>query len=161
MGSILDLFVGGFGALWVPLGSLLGSLEALLGGLRTQKPSKTGGFLRFLKMQLFGSLKLLMALLGSSCHWAQKLTFFWLILDKFLGSKMLKKYPNTYQKLKNKFKTQKKWHSRQVNIKKIEGQFWNTKWTRLFAQNPNQIYKTNQDEPKNAILSCKKSNTSH
>ena len=67
MGSILDLFVGGFGALWVPLGSLLGSLEALLGGLRTQKPSKTEGFLRFLKMQLFGSLKLLMALLGSSC----------------------------------------------------------------------------------------------
>ena len=67
LGSILDLFVGGFGALWVPLGSLLGSLEALLGGLRTQKPSKTGGFLRFLKMQLFGSLKLLMVLLGSSC----------------------------------------------------------------------------------------------
>ena len=67
MGSILDLFVGGFGALWVPLGSLLGSLEALLGGLLTQKPSKTNGFSRFLKMQLFGSLKLLMALLGSSC----------------------------------------------------------------------------------------------
>ena len=61
------IFFGGFGALWVPLGSLLGALEALLGGLRTQKPSKTGGFLRFLKMQLFGSLKLLMALLGSSC----------------------------------------------------------------------------------------------
>ena len=46
---MLDLFVGGFGALWVPLGSLLGSLEALLGGLLTQKPSKTCGFLRFLK----------------------------------------------------------------------------------------------------------------
>ena len=28
----------GFGALWVPLGSLLGPLEALLGGLWTQKP---------------------------------------------------------------------------------------------------------------------------
>ena len=49
----------------MPLGSLLGSLEALLGGLWTQKPSNC--FLRFLKMQLFGSLKLLMALLGSSC----------------------------------------------------------------------------------------------
>ena len=61
------IFWGGFEALWVPLESLLGSLEALLGGLRTQKPSNTGGFLRFLKMQLFGSLKLLMALLGSSC----------------------------------------------------------------------------------------------
>ena len=61
-------FFEGFIALSGPFGSLLGSLEALLGGLWTQKPSKTGGFLRFLKMQLFGSLKLLMALLGSSCH---------------------------------------------------------------------------------------------
>ena len=33
----MDLFVGGFGALWVPLGSLLGSLEALLGGLKNEK----------------------------------------------------------------------------------------------------------------------------
>ena len=47
-------FLGGFGALWGPLGSLLGPLEALLGGLWTQKPKKTYGFLRFLKMQLFG-----------------------------------------------------------------------------------------------------------
>ena len=31
-----------------------------------QKPSKTEGFLRFLQMQVFGSLKLSMALLGSS-----------------------------------------------------------------------------------------------
>ena len=67
LGSILDLFVGGFGALWVPLGSLLGSLEALLGGLLTQKPSKTDVFFRFLKMQLFGTWKLLMVLLGSTC----------------------------------------------------------------------------------------------
>ena len=59
-------FFWGFGSLWVPLGSLLGPLEALLGGLWTQKPLKTLGFLRFLKMQLFGSLKLLMALLDSS-----------------------------------------------------------------------------------------------
>ena len=34
----------GFGALWVPLGSLLGPLEALLGGLWTQKPLKTKVF---------------------------------------------------------------------------------------------------------------------
>ena len=37
----------GFGALWVPLGSLLGPLEALLGGLWTQKPQKN---LRFFKV---------------------------------------------------------------------------------------------------------------
>ena len=30
-------FFGGFGALWVPLGSLLGPLEALLGGLKSEK----------------------------------------------------------------------------------------------------------------------------
>ena len=30
-------FFGGFGALWVPLGSLLGPLEALLGGSGPQK----------------------------------------------------------------------------------------------------------------------------
>ena len=32
-----------------------------------QKPSKTEGFFRFLQMQLFWSLRLLMTLLGSSC----------------------------------------------------------------------------------------------
>ena len=68
---IFSFFLG-FGALWVPLGSLLGPLEALLGGLWTQKLEKNCGFLRFLKMQLFGSLKLLMALLGSSCFFLGK-----------------------------------------------------------------------------------------
>ena len=57
----------GLGVLWVPLGSLLGPLEALLGGLWTPKTSKNDVFFRFLKMQLFGSLELLMTLLGSSC----------------------------------------------------------------------------------------------
>ena len=37
-------FFGGFGALWVPLGSLLGPLEALLGGLWTPKTLKNSGF---------------------------------------------------------------------------------------------------------------------
>ena len=31
------LFFGAFGAPWVPLGSLLGCLEALLGGLKSEK----------------------------------------------------------------------------------------------------------------------------
>ena len=44
----------GFGALWVPLGSLLGPLEALLGGLWTQKRVKTLGFLRVMKRLFFG-----------------------------------------------------------------------------------------------------------
>ena len=51
---MLDLFWGGFGALWVPLGSLLGSLEALLGGLRTQKHVKTQCFLMVLKRLFLG-----------------------------------------------------------------------------------------------------------
>ena len=44
----------GFGALWVPLGSLLGSLEALLGCLWTQKRVKTICFLMVLKRLFFG-----------------------------------------------------------------------------------------------------------
>ena len=59
-------FFRSVGALWVPLGSPLGPLEALLGGLWTPKTLKTKNVLRLLEMQLFGSLKLLMALLGSS-----------------------------------------------------------------------------------------------
>ena len=49
------------------LGALLGLMMASWAASGPQKPSKTEGFLRFLKMQLFWSLKLLMALLGSSC----------------------------------------------------------------------------------------------
>ena len=44
----------GFGALWLPLGSLLGSLEALLGSLWTQKRIKTKCFLMVLKRLFFG-----------------------------------------------------------------------------------------------------------
>ena len=50
----------------MPLGSLLGPLEALLGGLWTSKTLNKTIFLLFLEMQLFGSLKLLMSLLGAS-----------------------------------------------------------------------------------------------
>ena len=50
----MDSFFGGFGALWVPLGSLLGPLEALLGGLWTQKRVKTIGLLSVLKRLFFG-----------------------------------------------------------------------------------------------------------
>ena len=44
----------GFGALWLPLGSLLGSLEALLGSLWTQKRVKTKCFSMVLKRLFFG-----------------------------------------------------------------------------------------------------------
>ena len=44
----------GFGALWLPLGSLLGSLEALLGSLWTQKRVKNKCFLMVLKRLFFG-----------------------------------------------------------------------------------------------------------
>ena len=66
-GHFLTKFWTTFGSLWVSFGNLLGPLEVLLGGLWIQKHQKTACFSRFLKMQLFGSLKLLMALLGSSC----------------------------------------------------------------------------------------------
>ena len=47
-------FFRAFGALWVLLGRLLGFLEALLGGLWTQKRVKTTCFLMVLKRQFFG-----------------------------------------------------------------------------------------------------------
>ena len=37
LGSIFGSLFRGFGAPWVPLGSLLGPLEALLGGLKSEK----------------------------------------------------------------------------------------------------------------------------
>ena len=49
------------------LGALLGLMMASWAASGPQKPTKNEGFLRFLKMQLVCSLKLLMALLGSSC----------------------------------------------------------------------------------------------
>ena len=60
------LFLGSW-IFWVTFGSLLRPLEAFLRGLCSQKPLKNQLiFLRFLKMKVFGSLKLLMVLLGSS-----------------------------------------------------------------------------------------------
>ena len=52
--SFIFSFSLGFGALWLPLGSLLGSLEALLGSLWTQKHVKTKCFLMVLKRLFFG-----------------------------------------------------------------------------------------------------------
>ena len=48
------------------LGSLLGSLEIFLEASGLQKLEKTNGFSRFLDLQSFGFVNLLMALLGSS-----------------------------------------------------------------------------------------------
>ena len=50
----------------MPLGSLLGPLEALLGGLKSEKMPTVPRENQYLLMQFFGSLKLLMALLGLS-----------------------------------------------------------------------------------------------
>ena len=50
----------------MPLGSILRRSEAILSGLGPPKPKKTAGFSRFLRMQVFGSLKLLIGLLGPS-----------------------------------------------------------------------------------------------
>ena len=49
------------------LGAFLGLLRLSWEASGSQKPTKNEGFLRFLEMSLFGSSKLLMALLGTSC----------------------------------------------------------------------------------------------
>ena len=57
----LEVFGFFFGILFV-------SLEVFWGGLWIQNYEKTHNFLRFLAMQLFGSMTLLMAIVGSSCY---------------------------------------------------------------------------------------------
>ena len=58
--------MGVFGALQVPLGSILKLSEAVLGGLGPPKPKKTDGFPRFVRMQVLGFFKFLIGLLGPS-----------------------------------------------------------------------------------------------
>ena len=86
-------FFEGLGGFWVCLGNSLGLLESLLGGFCIQKPKKIISFLRFLKMQVFGSLKCLMASLGSP----------WLPLgpnESKMGAKMgSKRDPKSDQKM--------------------------------------------------------------
>ena len=62
-GSLLCWVLELFGCLLV---AFLGLLRLSWEAFGPQKPRKTEGFLRFLQMQVFGSLKLSMALLGSS-----------------------------------------------------------------------------------------------
>ena len=62
-----QFFAWRFGGPWVSLGRLLGFLRLSWEASGSQKPTKNEGFLRFLEMSLFGSSKLLMALLGTSC----------------------------------------------------------------------------------------------
>ena len=50
----------------MPLGSILKRSEAVLGGLGPQKAAKIASVSSFLRMQVFGSLKLLIGLLGPS-----------------------------------------------------------------------------------------------
>ena len=67
LGSIFgSLFCWVLEVFGCPLGAFLGLLRFSWEASGPQKPSKTLCFLRFLRMQLFGSLKLLMALLGPS-----------------------------------------------------------------------------------------------
>ena len=94
-GAILKALVSKMAPRWLktspnsprqPLGSLLGSSEAVLEGLGPPKTLKTNCFSRFLQMQVFGTLKLLMVLLGPS----------WLLLGRSgpkMGPKMVPQMP--------------------------------------------------------------------
>ena len=67
LGSIFgSLFVEALELLGCLLGAVLGLLRLSWEASGPQKPEKTNCFLRFLQMQVFGYLKLSMALLGSS-----------------------------------------------------------------------------------------------
>ena len=74
------------------LGAVLGLLRLSWEASGPQKPEKTLGFLRFLQMQVFGYLKLLMALLGSS----------WPFLGPIWSQNGPQNGPQNYQKVVQK-----------------------------------------------------------
>ena len=103
-------------------------------------------------MQLFGSLKLLMALLGSSCP------LFGRSGPKMGPQNCSQKCSKSIPKFDHPFFFCI--FSRPVldeDDDDVHVHFWNPFWTRVFAQNSKKIYKRNQDEPKRAIMSFKES----
>ena len=89
----MDAFLKGFGALWVPLGSRLGPLEALLGGLWTPKTLKNLMFFKVFGNAAFwffepidGSLGLILA-----PSWADMVSKWAPKWAKKLSNKMIKK----------------------------------------------------------------------
>ena len=117
LGSIFGTIFSGFRALWVPLGSLHGLFEAVLGSLGPQKPWKTKGFLGFCKCRFVG--------LWSS--WGLS----WAHLGRFLGWSgpqiAPKMAPKVAQKLSKNWS--KKWPPKMWNL----SQFWAPKWTPKWA----------------------------
>ena len=65
-GSNFGSLFWGLGVLWVSFGSLLGPLDSLLGGPKSEKMPTVPHENHFFENAVFGSLKLLMVLLGSS-----------------------------------------------------------------------------------------------
>ena len=98
-------------------------------------------------MQLFGSLKLLMSLLGSSCPLLGR-------SGPKMGPKMV---PKNAQKRNQRLTYFCFVFKKMANIRVNLSQFWNPNWTSSFAQNSKKIYKRSQDEPKRAIMSFKES----
>ena len=85
-------FLSGFGALWVPLGSLLGLFEAVLGGLGPQKPKKHNVFFEVFAHVGFGVFEALNGSLGLI------LAPSWADLAPKWPPKLPKKNPNTCPK---------------------------------------------------------------
>ena len=96
-GSILDPFFWGLGVLWVPLGSLLGPLEVLLGGLKSEKmPTVQRENHFFINTGLWffedpnGPLGLILVPLGQI--WSQNGSQHGCKFDQKVGPKIIKKY---------------------------------------------------------------------
>merc|ERR1711963_1207449 len=121
-------------------------LEVFLGFLWTQKRVKTLGFLRFLNMQLFGSLKLLMALWAHLCP-------FWLKTAPKARSKLC--FKNAFYHLsKSSFPILQKKHKKKKldNISFFFGAFLGTILGPILGPDRPKL---GQDEPKRAIRSSK------
>ncbi len=135
--SFLDSLFNQFSTkFWTTFGYLFGFLSGAFSGIWNTlgmpldtKTLKNCEFFKVFEIKLFGSLKLLMALLGSSCP-----------LSGRSGPKMdPKMIPKTAQKKILRLSTFFVWFFQKYNsikIRRITVQFCNTIWTNLFAQNP-------------------------
>ena len=115
-----------------------------MGFLWTQKRVKTLGFLRFLNMQLFGSLKLLMAPWAHLCPFLQK-------LPPTFGPESVQNWTITFFKIDLDNFAKK--HKKKDNLGFFFGAFLGTILGPILG--PDRP-KRGQDEPKRAIRSFKK-----
>ena len=119
----MDPFFEALELLGCLLGAFLGFLRLFWDASGPQKPLKTYSFLRFLQMQLFGSLKFSMALLDPS----------WLLLGPIWSQNSPENGPKNYPKVVQKIV--QKTAPKKLNSKTIWGSNLGPFWGQMAPKN--------------------------